>query len=385
MQRVKIIVVPALGVIFPITLMFPIKDIDFLLCGPDLPIRDVLARINASSVHLFQLVVDEERNLLGTITDGDVRRAILCGVTLNDPARKCMYHTPRTGRPGDDTGNLPLLREAKFLPILDDDGRLLEILAIEKPSDVFANALVMAGGYGRRLGARTKDVPKPLLRVGRRPILDRILEQLEDAGCKNIYIAVHFLAEKIENFVEQRQNRACIHFIREKEPLGTAGALGLLPLSIRDEIVLVNGDVVTRVDYRALREFHLTRDLDATIGVSRYDLRIPYGVVSHDDQGLFQGIREKPTLSQFVAAGMYYLGAPFLAQVPQGRAIDMPDMLDLGHRAGLRIGVFPVHEYWIDVGRPDDLEAAESDHAGHDARARDEAPIAVPVPVRKGR
>jgi len=363
--------------------MFRIKDTDFLLCGPDLPIRDVLARINASSVHLFQLVIDEERRLLGTITDGDVRRAILCGVTLNDPARKCMYQTPRTGRPGDDAGNLPLLRKAKFLPILANDGRLLEILAIDKASSAFANALVMAGGYGRRLGARTKDLPKPLLCVGGRPILDRILEQLEDAGCENIYIAVHFLAEKIESFVEQRQNRALVHFIREKEPLGTAGALGLLPLSIRGEIVLVNGDVVTRVDYRALREFHLTHDLDATIGVSRYDMRIPYGVVSHDDQGLFQGIQEKPTFSQFVAAGMYYLGAPFLAHVPKGRTLDVPEVLDIAHRAGLRIGVFPVHEYWVDIGRPDDLALAEQDHPeGGGGESRNEI-VAMPVSSRE--
>jgi dTDP-glucose pyrophosphorylase len=365
--------------------MYLIKEFDFLLCGPDLPIHDVLARINASSVHLFQLVVDEQRRLLGTITDGDVRRAILRGVTLSDPARECMHRESKTGRPGDDAGNRPLLREARFLPILDNDGRLLEILASEKPNGTLGGALVMAGGYGRRLGARTKEVPKPLLCVGGRPILDRVLEQLEDAGCKNIHIAVHFLAEKIEHFIEQRANRAGIHIIREQEPLGTAGALGLLPSPVRDEIMLVNGDVVTQVDYRALREFHLTHDLDATIGVSRYDMHIPYGVVSHDDRGLFQGIVEKPTFSKFVAAGMYYLGAPFLAHVPQGRASDMPEILDVAHRAGLRIGVFPVHEYWVDIGRPDDLALAEQDHAEGSGDENRNKFSALPISARENR
>lgn len=365
--------------------MYRIKDIDILLCGPSLPIRDVLARINDSPVHLFQLVLDDERRLLGTVTDGDVRRAILRGTTLEDPVTECMHRTPKTGRPGADVQNRARLRDAGFLPLLDEEGRLLDILAYEAPDDAIGRALVMAGGYGRRLGARTKDIPKPLLRVGGRAILDRVLEQLEDAGVEDITIAVHFLGDHIERFIDQRTNRAQIQFIHESEPLGTAGALGLLSASAQDETLLVNGDVVTRVDYRSLHSFHMANDLDATIGVSRYDMHIPYGVVHHDDKGLFESIVEKPTLSQFVAAGMYYLGAPFLAQVPRGRAIDMPELLDIAHRAGLRVGVFPVHEYWIDIGRPDDLELAEADHNGTGEGAEDAAPIAVSLPARKSR
>ena len=363
--------------------MHSIKDIGILLCGPGLPIRDVLARINDSPVHLFQLVVDAEHRLLGTVTDGDVRRAILRGVTLEDLVSECMHQTPKTGQPGDDAANRALLREAGFLPLLDKDGRLQGILADQEPAGSINCALVMAGGYGRRLGSRTQDLPKPLLNVGGRPILDRVLEQLEDIGVENIHIAVHFLGEKIERFISGRTNRAQIDFIRESEPLGTAGALGLLPPSARDEVLLVNGDVVTRVDYRALRDFHVASDLDATIGVSRYDMHIPFGVVRHDEKGLFESIVEKPTFSRFIAAGMYYLSAPFLAQVPQGRAIDMPELLDIAHRTGLRVGVFPVHEYWIDVGQPDDLELAELDHAEPDAGLEDETSRAVPFPARE--
>jgi dTDP-glucose pyrophosphorylase len=365
--------------------MYRIKDIDNVLCGPGLSIRDVLARINDSPTHLFQLVVDEERHLLGTVTDGDVRRAILRGITLEDPVSECMHQSPKAGQPGDDAVNRSLLRKTRFLPILDDAGQVINVLATEASHGAIGSALVMAGGYGQRLGARTKDIPKPLLGVGGRPILDRVLEQLEDVGVEEIHIAVHFLGEKIERFISERTNRARIHFIRESEPLGTAGALGLLPPSAQDEVLLVNGDVVTRVDYRALHDFHVASDLDATIGVSRYDIHIPYGVVRHDEKGLFENIVEKPTLGQFIAAGMYYLSAPFLAQVPQGRAIDMPELLDIAHRAGLRIGVFPVHEYWIDVGQPDDLELAELDHAEPDVGSVDEAPLAIPFPARKDR
>ena len=277
------------------------------------------------------------------------------------------------------------LREARFLPILGDAERLVDILATEAPHGAIGSALVMAGGYGRRLGSRTEDLPKPLLNVGGRAILDRVLEQLEDVGVEDIHIAVHFLGEKIERFIGDRTNRARMHFIRESEPRGTAGALALLPPSVQDDILLVNGDVVTRVDYRALRDFHAASDLDATIGVSRYDMHIPYGVVRHDEKGLFESIVEKPTFSQFIAAGMYYLTAPFRAQVPQGRAIDMPELLDLAHREGLRVDVFPVHEYWIDVGQPDDLELAESDHAEPGAGPGDEAPLTIAFPAREDR
>ena len=369
----------------PTASMYQIKDIDMLLCGPGLSIRDVLARINHSPKHLFQLVVDEERRLLGTVTDGDVRRAILRGITLEDPVSECMHQTPKTSRPGDDAVNRSLLRKTQFLPILDDAGQVINVLTTEAPHGAIGSALVMAGGYGHRLGARTKDIPKPLLGVGGRPILDRVLEQLEDVGVEEIHIAVHFLREKIERFISERTNRARIHFIREREPLGTAGALGLLPPSAQDEVLLVNGDVVTRVDYRALHDFHVASDLDATIGVSRYDMHIPYGVVQHNEKGLFENIVEKPTLSQFIASGMYYLSAPFLTQVPQGRAIDMPEMLDIAHQAGLRVGVFPVHEYWIDVGQPADLELAEADHAQPSAGVGDEAAVTIAFPVRKER
>ena len=355
--------------------MLILTDIDHLLCQPATSIRDALARIDQATPNLFQVVVDSEQRVVGTVTDGDVRRAMIRGVTLDDSVERCMNLSPKLVRAGDEADHRSSLRLTHFLPALDTDDQLVEIIVQYPADDVVPRALVMAGGFGRRLGDKTQDLPKPLLHVGGRTILARVLEQLEDAGVRDIHIAVHFLADKIERYIDTRDNRSRMQIICEDEPMGTAGALALLLAPLGEEVLLVNGDVVTKVDYNALRDYHLIHGHDVTVGVSRYDMRIPYGVIRRDEKGLFAGIDEKPTLSHFVAAGIYYLTPQFVSLVPRDRPVDMPEMLDNAHRAGLRIGVFPVHEYWIDIGLPDDLAVAESDYA--DETSPDRGPTLV--------
>jgi len=206
-------------------------------------------------------------------------------------------------------------------------------------------------------------MPKPLLEVGGRPILDRVLEGLENAGVRRVILAVHYLADKIESFVAVRRNVATIELIREPSRLGTAGALGLVdPVSIGQmPLLVVNGDLVTRVDFRALHDFHVRHGNDGTLGVATYHVDVPYGVVRHDEEGLFEGIDEKPRFNYFVAAGVYYLTRQFMALVPKNRPFDMPDLLTQGKALGMRIGLFPIHEDWADIGRPADFEAVDAE------------------------
>lgn len=340
--------------------MIRLKKFSHLVCNPETPIREALDRINSASPHLFQVVVGDDGRVLGTVTDGDVRRAMLRDVTIDDRVSRCMHGSPAIGRAGDDEGNHAKLSTASFLPVVDGAGRIQHILVRRPKERAVTHALIMAGGYGNRLGKRTRDIPKPLLSVGGRPILDHVLKQLEDGGVSEIHIAVHYLADKIRSFIETRRNRVRIELIYEADPLGTAGALGHFPGPIERPILVVNGDVVTRADIKALGEFHLDHGYDGTIAVTRYDVRVPFGVLRHNKDGLFAGIDEKPTFHHFVAAGIYCLSPDFVALVPRDRPVDMPEVLEIGHRAGLHIGLFPVHEYWIDVGEPADLEAAES-------------------------
>jgi len=352
--------------------MIIITDFDEYACHPESTIREVLARIDRSP-YLFQVAVDEGGRLCGTVTDGDIRRAMLHGVGLDAPVRAAMQTQPVAGRLGDGEKNYEKLRRIgssrAFLPVVDAGGVLREILFAQPDRDGdIRTALVMAGGAGTRLGERTRDTPKPLLSVGGRPILEHVLERLEASGIANIVVSVHYLAEKIENFVKQRPSVATVTLVHEANRLGTAGAISRLGAGSADmPVLVVNGDVLTNVDYRALHDFHIRHGLDATVAVARYDIDVPFGVVRYGGDGLFLGIEEKPRITNFIAAGVYYLSPQFVGLVPRGLPIDMPELLNLGRSIGLRIGVFPIHEYWTDIGRPDDLERAEDWHRAADA------------------
>lgn len=352
--------------------MITITEFDAYCCGTEITVRELLHRIDASP-YLFQIVLNEDRRLLGTVTDGDIRRAMLHGVGLEDSAAACMQTKPKTGRIGA-AGNVELLNNLgstrAFLPILDQNGVVREILFADGESGI-RSAIVMAGGAGRRLGERTRETPKPLLTVGDRPILDHVLAGLEDAGVTQILITIHYLGEQIEAFIAGRNNRAAVDLVWESAPLGTAGALGALgDRAPKESTLVVNGDVITRADFGALHEFHERHGFEGTVAVARYDVEVPFGVIRYSQDGVFDAIEEKPRISSFVAAGVYFLSPEYFALVPAGRAMDMPELLNIGKEIGLRTGLFPIHEYWTDLGQPKDLDAADDAHrAALNARA----------------
>jgi dTDP-glucose pyrophosphorylase len=348
-----------------------LNNFENVVCSSDTHLSDVLGRINSASPLLFQIIVDEGGTVLGTVTDGDARRALLRGETLASPVGRWMRMKPVVGQVGDDAANLTLVHRFHFLPIVDTANRLLSILVEDTSSAKLNHAVVMAGGFGRRLGHLTRETPKPLLSVGGRPILDRVLARLEDGGIEEIVISAHYRGDQVVSFVSNRANRAEVRVIEEQEPLGTAGVLGLISSEIDRPFVVVNGDVLTEVAYPVLFDFHLRHGFDGTIAVSRHEIEIPYGVVSQDASGNFLGIDEKPRIGHFVAAGIYCFSPEFAALTPRGRKVDMPELIGIARGAGLRLGVFPVHEYWQDVGRPDDLAQA---HYLHDRQEKEENP-----------
>ena len=339
-----------------------ISNLDPIICHPSTPLKEVLARIEAATPHLFQIVVDESGRVLGTLTDGDLRRAILGSATMSTPADQCMRQTPILGHLGEPDANRLLTARNWFLPVIDDGGKIDHVLVASRRSAPMDRALVMAGGFGKRLGDLTRSTPKPLLPIAGRPVLDRVLKQLEDTGISTIDISVHYLANQVRSFVEERTNSANIRLIEEQAPLGTAGALAQIASDLDGPVLIVNGDVLTQIDYSALHRFHSAHGYDGTLAVKSYKTEIPYGVIRQGPEGQFAGIDEKPVLNHFVAAGIYFLSPEFAALTPRGRAVDMPEVITNGRKAGLRIGLFPVHEYWKDVGHPNDLEAANSDH-----------------------
>lgn len=329
-------------------------------------IRDVLKRINASP-YLFQVITSADGRMAGTVTDGDLRRAILNDVNLNDPAAVCMNRKPITGSASDPEGNQlklsKLYGHAAFLPVLNEDGTVVEILVGQRGKATMTTALVMAGGAGKRLGERTRHTPKPLLTVGGKPILEHVLSQLEKNGIDRIFISVHHFSDQIRAFTEARKNSATIELLEEQKPLGTAGALSNLPDNHKGSTLVINGDVLTKTDLSAMMSFHERHAYDATVAIANYDVEVPFGIVRQTEDGMFSKIDEKPRINHFIAAGIYILSSEFLNLVPPEQYMDMPHLLNLGKNIGFRIGLFPIHEYWIDVGRPDDLTSAENDYS----------------------
>lgn len=330
-------------------------------CQPDTPVRDVLQRMNGLAPHVFMIVCDDDGIIQGTVTDGDIRRGILAGHTANSPIRNCMFTEFQTAKTGEKIPKRRL-RTLEFLPLVDAENRL-QALAIwqEAAGNEIRHCMIMAGGYGKRLAPLTATVPKPLVKLGDRPILAHILDGLEGANIPHAYLSVHYLSEQFEDFVAQWQGEIDLELIHEGEKLGTAGALSLLPKPLDAPILVINGDVLTDTNYQALKDFHDAHGYDATIGVTVHDTEIPFGIIRQQDDGTLDSIEEKPVLTHFVAAGIYYLSPEIVQLAPKDREIDMPDLLNNAAGTGKKIGLFPIHEYWRDIGRPADLHAAGID------------------------
>ena len=314
------------------------------------------------------LVVDEAGRLLGTVTDGDIRRGILRHLSLDAPVAEVMNPRPRVLPPQyrrEDA--LRLLGSAQVLqvPIVDETGVLV---GLETLTDLLKRprlenpVFLMAGGLGTRLRPLTDHCPKPMLPVGGKPMLEHILEDLIDYGFYRFYISVYYLREQvIQHFQDGSRWGITIQYIHEDEPLGTAGALGLLPKeAVQRPVIVVNGDIMTRVNYEALLQDHDRHTPAATVCTRQYDFQVPYGVIEHDEQRITD-ITEKPVHHFFVSAGIYVLAPQVVHGIEPRVRLDMPDLLKREIAAGRMVRLFPVHEYWLDIGRMGDFEIAQRD------------------------
>ncbi len=339
-----------------------IKDIADNLCDASDRMSTVMERFNRLT-HQYVIVLDANRKPIGTITDGDIRRAILAGAKLDASVVDIMNERPFIAQIEEVESATRILDGYEFVPMVDKAGVLREIWRSGQTKSRIGAALIMAGGKGRRLGEITKNQPKPLVKVGDKPILGHILDWLETGGVPRVSVSTHYLSDHIQDFLDKRAGTVRPTIIEEQESLGTAGALAQLPEPVPGPILMINGDVLTKLDVEAFDDFHHAHGYDCTIAVSPYEISVPFGVTKQDENGVFAGIDEKPTYTYFVAAGIYLLENTFCHLVPPNTRMDMPDLINLGRNAGLKVGMFPIHEYWIDVGRPDDLRNAERDHS----------------------
>lgn len=312
------------------------------------------------------LVTDSDGTLRGTLTDGDVRRALLRHQTMNTPVSEIMCASPQVAEQHWSREMLLSAMESSRilqLPVVDVNRR---VVGIETLHDMLGHkqlenpVFLMAGGFGKRLYPLTQDCPKPMLKVGGKPILELIMQNFADAGFHRFYISTHYLPEVIrDHFGDGSRWNVSIQYVHENEPLGTGGALGLLPHDEIDlPIFLMNGDLLTRVDYRNLLDFHERHEGSATLCVREYESQIPYGVIKSDGHRITH-IVEKPVQRCFISAGIYILSPELIRRVAPNERIDMPTLLEREIGAGRDVNMFPLHEYWLDIGRMDDFQRAQ--------------------------
>ena len=336
-----------------------------MLIKPSESIQSAIEIIDRGAKRIA-LVADDDGRLLGTVTDGDVRRGILRHLPLDSPVAAVMNRTPKTlplGYRPEDALRLFGDQEILQIPILDGDRKVagLETLSnlLRKPR--YGNPVfLMAGGFGTRLKPLTDHCPKPMLPVGDRPILQNILENLVAQGFHRFLISVYYLAEQVmDYFGDGGKWGITIEYVKESQPLGTAGALGLLPRDLPDlPVLVVNGDILVRLNYQALLAYHQSYAPTATVCVREYSMQVPYGVVEADQHRLVD-IVEKPVQQFFINAGIYLLSPEVVRRVETNQRLDMPELLKSLLREGRPVSIFPVYEYWLDIGQMTDFQRAQ--------------------------
>jgi dTDP-glucose pyrophosphorylase/predicted transcriptional regulator len=323
--------------------------------------------LNQESLRIV-LIVDDDERLIGTITDGDIRRGLIKHVSLDASVTDIMFKSPTVASEDDSDQSILLkMKELDLLqiPIVDCNRRVVRLISLQQATkkEKFGNPVVlMAGGFGERLKPLTDSVPKPLLKVGSKPILENILNQFIDSGFYNFYISTHYRPDMLrEYFGNGGKWNVSIEYIHEKKPLGTAGGLGLLPRNLINlPIIIMNGDLLTKIDFKELLDFHLKEGGDATVCARQYDFQVPYGVIETTGKQI-TSIEEKPIHKFFVNAGIYVLNPSMLDTIDGNSYLDMPNFLEEKINNLRQISMFPVHEYWLDVGRMDQFDKAQKD------------------------
>ena len=336
--------------------------------GRHTPIREAAARLDSAEVKVLFLL-DEAGRPVGSVTDGDLRRGILRGIGPDAMVADIAHANPRT-MPATAAAEeiLAVMHRERitFMALVDRDGRLVAMQSMQHLLDTPARdnlVVLMAGGLGQRLRPLTENMPKPMLNVGGRPLLETLVQNCVNQGFRNFCISVNYQAQKvIDYFGDGSRYGASITYIREAERLGTAGPLCHIEKRPEKPILVVNGDILTNVDFRNVLEFHVAHDAAATMAVREYQMQIPYGVVEVEHSQI-QEIREKPVLRYLVNAGIYVLDPAALDRIPRDRMYDMTRLFSDIRQAGQSLLAFPLREYWLDIGQLEDFERANMQYS----------------------
>ncbi len=347
-------------------------DIQSLIVSPRHNLQECIEALNQTGKGIV-LVTDDARRLLDTITDGDIRRAILWGIPLDRPVSELLARRAKSPYPAPITAPLDADRDSllnrmqarkiRHIPLLDDQNRIAGLALLEEllPEQALpVQAVILASGQARQLHPLVEDLPKPMLPVGNRPLLELTIRQLRQAGIRHVNLTTHYKSETIvRHFGDGHDYGMEIRYLDERQPLGDAGALSLLDTPA-EPVLVINGDVVTHVNYRALLDFHREQQADMTVAVRQYEFNIPYGVVQTEGSAITQ-MEDKPTLHRFVNAGIYLINPELLASIPKGQPYAISAWINQLVADGRRVASFPLHEYWLDIHEYQDYQQVLAD------------------------
>ena len=343
------------------------KNIKNIKLKQNATIKEALGIIDSGAMQIA-LVVDDNDKLLGTLTDGDIRRGILRGLDLDSSIETIVFKEPAIAKISstkEEILKIALSKKLHQIPIVDDNGIVLDLKEIEElvePKIKTSRVILMVGGLGTRLRPLTQDTPKPMLKVGNKPILQTIVERFAEYGFVNITMCVNFNASIIRDyFSDGKEFGVNIDYVLEEKRMGTAGALSLLKERPSEPFFVMNGDLLTNVNFEHIFNYHILNKATATMCVREYDYEVPYGVVKMNDNKIIE-IAEKPVQKFFVSAGIYMLSPEILDLIPKNEFYDMPALFEKLIKLSKNVISFPIREYWLDIGRMEEYQRANEEY-----------------------
>ncbi|GAB3421179.1 nucleotidyltransferase family protein [Niabella aquatica] len=329
-------------------------------------VREALKQLDALASDAILIIVDDNNVLKGSLTDGDLRRGFIRGLGFEDPLSRFIQPDPKYILNNEfDQDLLEEYRKNNFkiIPIVNRNMEVVDILNFKIRSTLLPiDAVLMAGGEGKRLRPLTENTPKPLLKVGDKPIIEYNVDRLGQVGVKNIYMSINYLGEQIENYFKDGKNKNLnIQYIKEDKPLGTIGSVLLVDSFQHDEILVMNSDLLTNIDFADFYKTFKNEDADMAVAATTYSVNVPYAVLETDEVQRVRSLSEKPKYTYFSNAGIYILKKRLLKMIPHAVPFDITDLMEKALTMNMKLITYPINGYWLDIGKPDDFKKAQED------------------------
>lgn len=341
------------------------KDHQKNLIRQNKPLKEALKNLNNAPDTLTLFVLNEIDQLVGTLTDGDVRRGLLKNLAVNAPVEKFMFRDFNFLKQNNyDLNDIRRLRDKRIrlLPILDDQHRIIRIIDFSKKrSSLPIDAVLMAGGKGTRLRPLTLNTPKPLLKVGDKPILEYNIDRLNLYGIYSLFIIINYLGQQISDyFGDGKEKGMNINYVKEEKPLGTLGAVADISDFRHNYILIMNSDILTNIDYEDFFRELIEKNGDMIVATTSFKVKVPYGVIETKDSTIIN-LEEKPTYTYYSNAGIYIFKREFANWIPKNQHFNATDLIESLIKKGKKVIHYPILGYWLDIGKPADFEKAQDD------------------------